>query len=248
MNDDLGDRIKLYESLACPSHFLPNFPVLVRIDGRAFHSFTRGLDKPFDTNLTTLMDSTAAWCVRKTGAKIGYVQSDEITLLLYSDNYESQIFFNGKVQKIISVCASIATAFFNKHIADFLPEKTNSLVEFDARAFQVPNLIEATNVFLWRELDAVRNSIQMAARSVYSHRECENKNCADLQDMLHTKGINWNDYPRRFKRGSYFNKNGLTDYSEEFIKLSQLSVEDRVSFILGEFTDVQYEYNQSPII
>lgn len=191
---DLGDRIKFYES---NSRFIPTLPVIARIDGRNFHSYTKNAEKPFDGKLQNLFNETVKALMASSGAKLGYTQSDEISLCFIGD-WVSRIYFDGKVQKLVSCLASEATFYFNN-----IAEKP---AMFDCRCFQVPSLMEAANYFIWREQDAVRNSIQMAACSVFSHKECDNKNCSQLQDMLISKGINWNDYSSRSKRGSYFKR------------------------------------------
>lgn len=130
----------------------------------------------------------------------------QITLVWLAEDWESEIFFAGKLQKMNSILASMCTAYFNKHLHSHLPEKADEMPLFDCRVFQVPTDFEATNCFIWREQDATRNSVQMAARSVFSHNECENKNTPALHDMLWKKGINWNDYPAPFKRGTYIRR------------------------------------------
>lgn len=220
----LGDRIKNYESIY--SHkCIPFLPVIARLDGKAFHTWTHDLERPFDKRLVDLFVETTKWLVEETQPRVGYTQSDEITLIWYSDDIESQIFFDGKINKMISVLASMTAAKFNKLveetknysspridpkcIAYFKPNseggcKHRPLAFFDCRVFQVPNLDEAANVLVWRELDATRNSIQMAAQSQFSHKQLQNKNTSELQEMLFSeKGINWNDYPDFFKRGTY---------------------------------------------
>lgn len=199
---NLGDRMKDYESKH-QSKLLPNIPAIVRIDGKAFHSFCKGLNRPYDCHLSSLMVLTMEYLVYETNANCGYTQSDEISLVYYTDNYNSQIFFNGRVEKMCSVLSSMATYTFNKNLPDFLPEKKNIPALFDCRVFNTPSLDEAANYFLWRERDAVKNSIAMAAQTVYSHKELHKKNGSDMQEMLFQKGINWNDYPDFFKRGTY---------------------------------------------
>ena len=201
--DSFGDRMKFYEKQYADI-LTPLLPVLVRLDGKAFHSFTKGLERPYDKRLTDLMVETTKELVNITSAKVGYTQSDEITLLLYSDNYKSQIYFDGKVNKINSVLASHASVFFNRILRYHLPDKKEFMPVFDCRTWVVPNKIEACNVFIWREQDAVRNSIQMAGQSQFSHRQLQNKNCDEIQEMLwKEENINWNDYPSFFKRGTY---------------------------------------------
>ena len=206
IQDGLGDRMKEYEGMEGERRFLPLLPVCARIDGKSFSRFTKGLARPYDKRLVDLMGQTTTYLVEETQAKMGYTQSDEINLVWYSDDFKSQIFFDGRIQKIVSVIASMTTAYFNRHLEKYLPEKADRLGFFDSRAWQVPTLEEAANTFLWRELDATKNSISMAARSYYSHKALMGKKAAEMQEMLFQKGVNWNDYPDFFKRGSFFQK------------------------------------------
>lgn len=204
--DSLSDRIKLYEGQYTQDSFLPMLPVIARLDGRSFSKFTKGLEKPFDSKLSKLMIETTKFLVQETDARCGYTQSDEISLVWLSEDWGSEIFFARKVLKMNSILASMTSVFFNKELPKYLPDMSKFMPLFDCRVFQVPNKTEAVNCFVWREQDATRNSKQMVARSVYSHSECENKDGSDLQEMLHSKGINWNDYPSYFKRGTYVRK------------------------------------------
>ena len=203
----LGDRMKMYED---DSRFIPLLPVVVRIDGKCFSSFTKKLKKPYDTRLISLMQDTTQHLVKTTGACIGYTQSDEITLIFYSPNYRSQIFLDGRKKKMISVLASRTTGFFNHHLGRVIPEKVNEFAEFDARADAYPTKEEAVNCLIWREMDARRNSISIAARSIMSHKEMDSKNSSELMEILFQNGINWDDYPTHFKRGSYYQRSELT--------------------------------------
>ena len=202
-NTALGDRMKWYESRYTDQTFMPLVPVLARLDGKAFHTFTQGLQRPYDERLSRLMTETTKYLVHETNARCGYTQSDEISLVWLAEDWESEIFFAAKLQKMNSVLASMTTAFFNRALDKYLPEKADRVALFDCRVFQVPSNSEASNCFLWREQDATRNSVQMAARAHYSHNECENKNTSDLHEMLFQKSINWNNYPGFFKRGTY---------------------------------------------
>lgn len=218
--DGLGDRMKFYEEAFIPIQLMPLLPVFVRIDGKGFHNYTKGLERPYDLSFSNTMIEVTKMLVQDTHARIGYTQSDEITLSWYQEDYKSQIFFNGKTQKMISVIASMATAYFNELAYDNIPSKRESYAFFDCRVWNVPTLWEASNVFLWREQDATRNSIQMATRSVYSHKECTNKNVGQLQEMLHQKGINWNNYPDFFKKGTYIARKKYTEpYKENDVTL-----------------------------
>lgn len=217
MSDDLGDRMKLYESLHTSDKLLPHVPVIARIDGRAFHSFTKGLLRPYDIGLSTLMIETTKFLVEETHAILGYTQSDEISLLWYSEKPETQQIFSGKVFKIVSGLASLATYYFNAN-KQGLPDTHQKMALFDCRVFNTPNLMEAHNYFLWRELDCTKNAISMASASYYSHNELLGKNGSQKQEMLFKKGINFNDYPEFFKAGTYVRKKkALERMSEEQI-------------------------------
>jgi len=199
----LGDRMKFYESAFINQRLMPQLPAFARIDGKGFHNWTKGLERPYDKTFSQIMIDVTKMLVEDTQAVIGYTQSDEITLSWYSEDFKSQIYFDGKISKIISVVASMTTAYFNSLVAQRLAYTNKEAAFFDCRVWNVPTLWEASNVFLWREQDATRNSIQMAARSVYSHKQCDNKNMNELQEMLFQKNINWNNYPDSFKRGTY---------------------------------------------
>lgn len=207
MSDDLGTRMKLLEMIEAGRILIPQLPIMIRCDGRAFHSFCKGLKKPFDERLTDLMITTTKFLVEETGATIGYCQSDEISLCIWNYNYETEVIFNGRIQKLTSIIASLATYYFNREIPKYIPEKANKMALFDCRVWNVPNLDEATNCFLWRELDATKNAISMAAQSQFSHKELQGKHGNEMQEMLfQQKGINFNDYPSKFKRGSFIKK------------------------------------------
>lgn len=202
-NNSLGTRMKSYENQTTGINLIPRIPVVARLDGKSFSNFTKGLKRPYDERLSNLMIETTEYLVRQTNANCGYTQSDEITLVWYSDDIKSQIYFDGRVFKMISDLSSMASVFFNSRLKDCIPEKSDKLPRFDCRVFNVPTLEEAVNCFLWREQDATKNSITMAASSVYSHKSLMNKNSNVKQEMLFQKGINWNNYPTFFKRGTY---------------------------------------------
>jgi tRNA(His) 5'-end guanylyltransferase len=211
MDDDLGDRMKLYEGMEAGRRLMPRLPCVARIDGRSFSTFARDLAKPYDPRLSRLMIETTRHLVRESNARIGYTQSDEITLVLYTDNPKEQLWFDRRVQKMTSQLAAQATAAFNHLLPEYLPEKfarrsLASLPTFDARVWSVPTLAEAANVILWREQDATRNSVESAARAQYSHNALMNRNTREMRAMLRDKGIDWDDYPALFKRGTYIQR------------------------------------------
>jgi tRNA(His) guanylyltransferase len=199
MKDALGSRMKdQYEDRY--RVFLPRRTyTMIRVDGKAFHSYTRSLPRPFDFHLMSHMDFTAAaLCREAQGAVCAYVQSDEISVLLTDfASEQTDAWFDGNVQKIASISASVCTAEFNR-LRSGLSDKS---AFFDARAWVIPDPIEVENYFIWRQKDAVRNSIQMVARTLYSHKELHEVGINELQELIFQKGINWNDYPAGAKRG-----------------------------------------------
>lgn len=204
MNDDLGDRMKMYEHIEAGRRLMPLLPVMARIDGRAFHSFTKGMDRPYDAAFSKAMINTTKFLVQETNACIGYTQSDEISLAWHSEDIKTQIWFDGRIQKMTSQLAAQATLAFNIEVQELLePVYSEKLPTFDARVWNVPNRTEGANVFLWREWDATKNSLSMAAAAYYSHNQLDGKHSGDKHEMLREKGINWNNYPAHFKRGTF---------------------------------------------
>lgn len=202
--DSLGDRMKSqYEDRT--RHFLPRRTyTIVRLDGKAFHTFTKNFNRPYDARITSWMDATAAaLCHQIQGVKFAYTQSDEISLLLTDfEGQKTEAWFDGNLQKITSISASIATAAFNStRIRSDVNADTWAL--FDSRAFTIPDAVEVANYFIWRQQDAVRNSISMLAQSLYSHKELHGKNSSQQQEMTFQKGHNWNDVSVRNKRGGF---------------------------------------------
>lgn len=204
--DQFGDRMKMYENATCGIKMLPLVPIIARLDGKGFSNFTRGLKRPYDERLSKLMIETTKYLVKETNANCGYTQSDEITLVWYVEDMRSQIYFGGRFFKMVSDLSAMASVFFNRNLEDYLPEKKNKMPRFDCRVYNVPNPIEAVNAFLWREKDATKNSVSMAASEYYSHNFLMNKNGSEKQELLFQKGINWNDYPTFFKRGTYIQR------------------------------------------
>jgi len=197
----IGDRIKSYE--ATFNHLLINRePVFIRIDGKSFHSFTKHMEKPFDMKLIEAMIVAGEKTAKEMMCfKLGYHQSDEFTfMLLNTDTYETQAWFNNEINKLVSISASLFTAYFNK-------EMEGTTAVFDSRAFNVP-LDDAPNVFIWRQRDWERNSLQMLSGSLYSHKELINKKKADMHELIFQKGKNWNDLPDILKNGTFITREG----------------------------------------
>ena len=241
--DSLGDRMKgNYENRA-KTYLVRRMPVVIRLDGKAFHTFTRGFDKPFDkVMMETMQQTTLKLCQEIQGCVFGYTQSDEITLILVDYNdIDTDAWFDYSTQKMCSVAASMCTLYFNKIFAemvdvfiansDVTPEEEklekvyNRAIEkgamFDARAFNIP-VEEVTNCVLWRQQDATRNSISSLAQSKFSHKELQGKSSSQMQDMLMEKfGINWNDLSVPEKRGTaVLKKDGewVIDYNMPILK------------------------------
>lgn len=196
----LGDRMKTYEAVT-RAVLPPRTCTVVRVDGRAFHSFLRHADKPFDEAVMMAMDATAAaLCREMSGAAFAYTQSDEVSVLLSDFGaVGTQPWFGGVVQKMASIAASTATVAFN---ATYGINYDDATATFDARVFTIPDPAEVANYFLWRQRDCVRNSISMAAQAHFSHKRLHRVNTDQMQELLwQEKGVNWNDYPDGCKRG-----------------------------------------------
>ena len=218
VKDELGDRMKIYEGIEAQRRLMPLLPVIARLDGRSFHSFTRGMDRPFDETFSSCMVDAAKALVQESGACMGYVQSDEITLAWHSEDMRSQIYFDRQVAKMTNQLTAQATLTFYRLILDRMPKYANRKPTFDARVWNVPNRTEGANAFLWREWDAAKNSVSMAASALYSHKALMGKNGSQKQDLLHEKGVNWNNYPALFKRGAYIQRRTTsTPFSAEEI-------------------------------
>lgn len=225
--DELGERIKNnYENVT--RYILPKRTyTIIRLDGKAFHTYTRGLNRPFDDGLIEDMDQTSLYLLEKVqNCVLAYTQSDEITLVLTDfEKNDKQAWFEQNLQKMCSISASLATAKFNQlrlkrslgsefdygknkflH-SDYLDEP---LALFDSRVYTISSRNEVINNLIWRQKDAVRNSINMLAQSLYSHKELHGKSSSQQQELCFQKGINWDSLPVRKKRGGfacYINKN-----------------------------------------
>lgn len=230
VNDELGKRMKEYYEGIPKTKLMRRTPVAIRLDGKAFHTFTRGFQKPFDEVLIKSMQETMKYlCENIQGCVLGYTQSDEITLILVDyKNLNTAAWFDYEVQKMCSIAASMATMRFNKVFEEEVHAFRNRMkydddgypdndeydlwaiykkaiekgAMFDARVFNIPKE-EVTNLIYWRQLDATRNSIQMVGQANFSHKQLDEKSQNDIQNMLLTeKDINWNNFPTHQKRGS----------------------------------------------
>ena len=217
---ELGNRMKGYEYVT--RTYLPNrMPIIIRLDGKSFHTFTRGFNKPFDNLLMSAMRTTTKKLAESiSGCVFGYTQSDEISLLLKNDQTNNtEPWLKNNISKITSISASMATLYFNRCFSNEVEEYmenwntsvklVNAYVKaeetgamFDSRVFVLPES-EINNYFIWRQQDATRNSIQMVGQANFSHKELQYLKTNVIQDKLFTeKDINWNDYPIACKRGT----------------------------------------------
>lgn len=212
MNDELGQRMKeQYEHRT--RVFVPRRTfTIIRLDGKAFHTYTRGLQKPFDDGLSKdIDDAIIAMLPEIQGVQFAYTQSDEVSLLLTDfATPNTDAWFDGNIQKMASVSASIMTAEFNKlRWQRFINKQSlnllgseNSTGYFDSRVFTIPDRTEVMNYFIWRNQDCARNSVSMVAQSLFSHKELQGKSTAEMQEMIYQKeGINWADYDQAKKNG-----------------------------------------------
>lgn len=253
VNDELGKRMKENYEQVPKYRLVRRMPVIIRIDGKAFHSFTKGFARPFDGVLHRAMNRTMEYlCEHIQGCIFGYTQSDEISLVL-SDykRLNSDAWFDYEVQKMCSIAASMATMAFNRYFAIEVEEfftdntvpssddgdETEYMFEdkrkaalheryiwaitkgamFDARVFNIPKE-EVVNCIYWRQLDAVRNSVQMVGQAYFSHKELQGKSCKIIQEMLLERGINWNGYPIQWQRGVCWTKYGGMNYNMPMLK------------------------------
>jgi tRNA(His) guanylyltransferase len=191
----IGDRMKHNYEKAYNTYLPYRMPVIIRVDGKNFHSFTKDMHRPFDEDFIDSMGELAAYLVEQTHtAQFAYVQSDEISILLHNyKKLDTQPYFANEIQKVASITAGFASSFFSLRYG-------RSAV-FDARCFVIPE-DEVVNYFIWRQQDATRNSISMLAQSLFAHKELHKKSGNDMQEMMWKhKDINWNDLPVYQRRG-----------------------------------------------
>lgn len=253
-HDSLGDRMKAYEELSTSRQLMPNCPVYARIDGRAFHTLCKGLKKPYSLAFIDTMQEVCRYLVEETGAILGYVQSDEISLG-WVDYTKAP--FEGRIQKLESVLASMASAKFVQYVEasksgglhmndgiNQLWDRCNMyLPSFDCRIFNVPSMVELANAFLWRENDAIKNSITGMALNFFSHRQIQGKSGEEKIAMMEEKGYDfYNDTPPSFLRGTFYHRENykkvLTD--EE---VGHIPEKQRANLIKEEVGEGKFEYS-----
>ena len=205
-NTSLDSRMKEYEAVTTNRKLMNKVPVYVRCDGRSFHSFCRGLDKPFDIVFVEVMQKTCAHLVKETNATVGYVESDEISLVFLD---ASKVPFETRLFKLESVLAAMATSAFTLYgLKTKLKDKIERMMpHFDCRVCNLPNLVEAANMFLFREQDCLKNSITMVALSKFGHAKLQGKNSIDKIKMLADVGIIYElEIDEQLRLGSYFRR------------------------------------------
>lgn len=234
MKDTLGDRLK--------EKFENSFRItlpqrtygILRIDGKSFHTFTKRLPKPYCEDLARTLDMAAiAVCSEMMGTCLAYGQSDEYSFLFTDfEKYETQMWFNGNIQKIVSVSSSIFTAEFNREWSHVRPLESSEIAMFDARVFVIPNRKDVFDYFHWRQVDAFRNSLNMFASCYFSHKELMGKSSADKHEMLHNIEVNWNNCNTDQKHGRVIckipNKRIVTYTHKKTKKIMSTEIEENV--------------------
>lgn len=216
MTQSIGDRMKRYEAVY-DHHLTPRSPVIVRVDGKAFHTLLSGANKPFDIHfMSAMMHAAQETASDMQGFKLAYVQSDECTFCLTDyDKLSTNGWFDYSVNKIVSISAATFTAYFNSFWGG------SKLGVFDSRAFVIP-VEDAPNVFVWRQKDWLRNSVQMLTRAHFSHKECHGKKIEDMHEMLYTKGVNWANLMPAAKNGSFITRDGLLHETLSYTQIKEL--------------------------
>lgn len=241
-SDSLGNRLKSYEALSTSRQLMPNCPVYARIDGRAFHTLCRGLKKPYSMAFIETMQEVCKYLVEETGAILGYVQSDEISLGWVD---YSKAPFEGRIQKLESVLASMASAKFVQYVSE--PRTSGFSIDdgmaklwyscimhipsFDCRVFNLPSMVELANAFLWRENDAIKNSVTGMALNFFSHKQIQGKSGEEKIAMMKEKGYDfYRDTDEAFLRGTFFQReNYLKKLTDE--EVERIPEEQRVALI-----------------
>lgn len=227
---NIDDRMKKYEA-ATRTQLTARMPVVIRLDGKAFHTFTRDCSRPFDTELREALVRAAQALLTEVPARFAYAQSDEVSLLLVDYNkFESQQWFDGIVQKMASVSAAVMTGHFNRLWAELRPDLAVEPAFFDARVFPIPER-DVENHFVWRQQDAMRNAVSMAAQAEFSHKELQGKHTGEMLEMLASHKIKFESYPEWFQFGSLITRE----------KIEAAPVFTNSKFFLKQFLTVEEE-------
>lgn len=249
MNDELGNRMKSNYENVTRYYLSRRTPVILRLDGKAFHTFTKGFDKPFDSILVEAMQYiTEQLCKNVQGCVFGYCQSDEISLLLVDyKKLNSDAWFDYNIQKCSSVAASLATNYFNSYLLDCITsfkgfeqdDEINFLsnklfkASFDARIFNIPKE-EVVNYFIWRQNDCIRNAINSIGQYYFSHKDLQHKNVSQIKEMLVKNKINEEDYSGFCRFGSSIIKD-CKDGKEEWVTVISPIFKENRNFINRTF-------------
>lgn len=227
---NIDDRMKRYEA-ATRFQLTARMPVVIRLDGKAFHTFTRDCNRPFDEGLREALVKATQALLDEVPARFAYAQSDEISLLLVDYNkFESQQWFDGIIQKLASVSSSVMTGHFNRFWGDLRPDLAIEPAFFDARVFPVPER-DVENHFVWRQQDAMRNAVSMAAQAHFSHKELQGMHTGQMLEMLSEKHVKFDDYPAWFRFGSLITRE----------KIEAAPVFTQNKFFLKQFLTVEEE-------
>ena len=202
---EMKERAEEFEK-SSKINLMKGLPIILRLDGSAFSKFTKGLERPFDERLSQLIIECCKFMVEETNARIGFCGSDEISLILWEEDINSQTIYNGRVEKLLSELASKLSVRFNKLLPKYLPEKIDAEPFFDCKVWNVPSIEDAVNALWIREESVTNNAISMASQVYYSHSELNGINSKEKQEMLFKSGVNFNDYPIHFKRGVYIQR------------------------------------------
>jgi tRNA(His) guanylyltransferase len=205
LEDKVGDRIKEWERDA-ETRPSGDKPIIVRLDGKNFSKWTKGLAKPYDSKMSEIMMEVTETLVQYCNADVGYTQSDEISLVISQNAGGGEVFFAGRYQKLASVLASLATYRFNELVRFGLPDKKNTMALFDARVFEVPTLDDVVEVFSWRADDCRRNSVSCMAQTMFSHKELQKKSVRTMKAMMKDAGSDWDESPQFYRNGIYIKR------------------------------------------
>lgn len=202
---EMKERLEEYKNTS-NRKLMKGLPICCILDGSSFSKFVKGLETPYDERLSNLMIESCKFLVEKTNARVGFCGSDEISLILWEEDADSQTIYNGRVEKLLSEIPAMLSVRFNKVLPNYLPEKVDKEPYFDCKVWNVPSIEDAVNSLWIREESVTNNAISMASQKYYSHKELENVNSKEKQELLFQKGINFNDYPAHFKRGVYISR------------------------------------------
>ena len=231
----LGNRMKSYEK-NYSQNAVRGLPIIVRLDGKSFSKFTKRFERPFCSVMKSIMTTVAASVAKESDALLAYTQSDEITLILHTDNVKGMLYFDGNINKLNSTLASRASSVFTKALCKVAPDYLNEdvHVSFDCRSFVVPSKEEAVNALLWRYKDCLKNSVSQVASCYFKHKELFGKSRSDRIGMLEGIGVFWHKYPEIFKEGSFLLKNDGYNVHEFTTRFDEMDFNEKVLFVFGK--------------